>query len=177
MNTPGRPGAAAWVIAAAIVAAGALVAGVIWLVKTDDRAVPAPTVTTATSAALPATSGPVVADPSSPIYTSSTCVAWRDAQPRLNAVPLPAADWVPNSPEGRAAVTAWSTALDPILDDLATASRRNAPGTDLLIEYVKRQRDSIAAARRAAEGGEAYGSAYQGQVLKATTALDAACGR
>ncbi|MCZ0732504.1 hypothetical protein [Mycolicibacterium iranicum] len=175
MTTPNRPSAAVWVIAAAIVVAGCLVAGAIWLIRTDDRAVPA---TTAAPTATPAPpSGSVVADPSSPIYTSSTCVAWRDAQPRLDAVPLPAANWVPNSPEGRAAVAAWSQALDPILADLQAAGERNAPAAEALTDYVTSQRDSIAAAQRAAEGTEPYSSTYQGEVLRATTALDAVCGR
>ncbi|OBJ73861.1 hypothetical protein [Mycobacterium sp. 1274756.6] len=161
----------ALIIGGAIVLAAVLVAGMIWLVGTDDRAVPA---SPSTSVAAPSTAQPWVHD--GVVYPSGSCTEWRAVQPDLNAVPVPPADWTPATPAGREAFDAWESALRPILARLSERTKHRDPATGLLRTYVDRQEDAITAAQSAVEGTGTYGPATVSAVQAAMAQLDAVCG-
>ncbi len=104
--------------------------------------------------------------------SSSACQAWSGAQTRLDAVPGPTGNWGPaGGAEGLRVTQVWSSALNPILDDLDTAAKSDGgPAGQLLRTYVTAQRDGIAAAWTGTRGAEVVG-----QIRAAQAALDAAC--
>lgn len=164
MTTPNRPSRGVWVIAAAIVVAGLLVAGAIWLIGNDDRAVPATAPSTAAS--LPS-SGP----PYTPESNAAPCEAWKASAPKRAAVPAPPAGWNYQTPGIQATLERWAAAVSPILDDLeATGLQNPAPGDDLLRQYVSAQRDALTAAT-----GGTYTAAAATRVSVAKNSLDVMC--
>lgn len=158
---PNRPGRGVWVVSAAIVVAGLLVAGAIWLVSNDDRAVPAASPST-TAASQP---------PYTPESNAAPCEAWKASAPKRAAVPAPPAGWNYQTPGIQDTLERWAAAVSPILDDLeATGLQNPAPGDDLLSQYISAQRDAL----KAATGGT-YTATAATRVSVAKNSLDAMC--
>lgn len=167
MTPPGAPRrglAGVWLVAAAIVLAGALIAAAIWVVKTDDRAVPAPT-------AEPAPVSVPSGAPYTPESNAAPCEAWKASAPKRAAVPAPPAGWNYQTPGIQDTLERWAAAVSPILDELeATGLRNPAPGDDLLRQYISAQRDALTAAT-----GGTYTATAATRVSVAKNSLDVMC--
>ena len=164
-GAPRRGLAGVWLVAAAIVVAGALIAAAIWVVKTDDRAIPAPAAEPSMAVSVPSGA------PYTPESNAAPCEAWKARAPKRAAVPAPPAGWNYQTPGIQATLERWAAAVSPILDDLeATGLQNPAPGDDLLRQYISAQREALTAAT-----GGTYTATAATRVSVAKNSLDVMC--